>query len=281
MEKYCDLHTHSVVSDGTDTPAALARAAAKAGLSAVALCDHNTVDGLSEFASACEEAGIEAVPGIEFSTDFKGRELHILALFVKDEHYGEVRALLDGVRKRKEEANIALAKALTAAGYRIDYDEIKKKSGGYVNRAHFATEMMEKGYAPSVREAFDTYLTESAGFYKSPGRLPALDVIKFIRGIGAVPVLAHPLLNLNEEELRDFLPEAKKAGLFAMETDYSTYTEKETALAKRIAEEYGIKKSGGSDYHGERKPDIAIGRGKGNLFVPYAYLEEIKREVKR
>ncbi len=279
MEKYCDLHTHSNVSDGTDTPEELVKAALEAGLSAVALCDHNIIEGLSRFTEACSVAGIEAVPGLEFSTDYEGKELHILALFVKEEHYGKINDLLDDVKKRKEEANIALAKALRAAGYDIDYDEIKKKNGGYVNRVHFATEMMEKGYAPSVSEAFDTYLAESVGFYKSPGRLPAIDVIKFIRSIGAVPVLAHPFLNLSEEELRDFLPVAKEAGLCAMETDYSTYPEEITALAKEIADSFGIKRSGGSDYHGEAKPDIAIGKGRGNLFVPYAYLEAIKKEV--
>ena len=263
MEKYCDLHTHSTFSDGTDTPEELVESALDAGISAVALCDHNTIKGLPRFEKACADAKIEAVPGIEISTDYNGYELHILGLFVMPEHYSDVEALLDDVKKRKEEANIALAKALNEAGYDIDYEEIRRKSGGYVNRAHFATEMMEKGYSPSVSEAFDTYLRESAGYYKAPARLLAVDVIKFIRSIGAVPVLAHPFLNLTEDELCDFLPAAKEAGLFAMETDYSTYSEETTILAKEIAERFGVARSGGSDYHGERKPDIAIGKGRG------------------
>lgn len=279
MERFCDLHTHSMASDGTDSPRELVFAAKNAGLFAVALCDHNTVAGLSQFTEACIEAGIDAVPGIEFSTDYEGKELHILALFVKNEHYGKINDLLEDVKKRKEAANIALARSLSAAGYEIDYDEIKEKSGGYVNRAHFATEMMEKGYAPSVREAFDTYLVESAGFYKSPGRLLAIDVIKFIRSIGAAPVLAHPFLNLTEEELREFLPVAKEAGLCAMETDYATYSEETAVLAREIADSFEILRSGGSDYHGERKPDIAIGRGRGNLRVPYSYLDAMKKEI--
>ena len=139
--------------------------------------------------------------------------------------------------------------------------------------------VQEHGYAPSVRAAFDTYLAEGAGFYKAPPRLLALDVIKFIRGIGAVPVLAHPFLNLSEAELCDFLPAAREAGLFAMETDYATYSEETAILAKEIAEKYGIERSGGSDYHGERKPDISIGKGKGNLRVPYSYLEAIHNDV--
>lgn len=280
MEKFCDLHTHSACSDGTASPADLVWEAKRAGLSAVALTDHNTVAGLHEFAAAAKNAGIEGVCGIEFSADFESKEIHVLGLFIKEEHFGDINDLLADVKKRKEAANTALAKSLCEGGFLIDYDEIKKASGGYINRAHFATALFEKGYAESVRDAFDKYLREDAGYYKAPERLSAFDVIPFIRSIGAVPVLAHPFLNLSENELRFFLSKGKELGLCAMETDYSEYSKETTLLARGIADKYGILRSGGSDWHGERKPLICIGCGKGDLRVPYEYLEKIKKEVK-
>lgn len=280
MEKFCDLHTHSLYSDGTASPAELVREAKKEGLSAVALTDHNTVAGLSEFTAAAKEQGIEGVCGIEFSADFESREIHILGLFIKEEYFGDINELLADVKRRKEEANRALATALRDDGFDISYDEIKNASGGYVNRAHFATALFEKGYAESVRNAFDKYLTVEAGYYKEPGRLSAFEVIPFICRIGAVPVLAHPFLNLSESELRRFLPVARGLGLSAMETDYSEYSEDTTFLARGIADEYGILRSGGSDWHGKRKPLIRMGRGKGDLRVPYEYLSELKKEAK-
>lgn len=276
MKKICDLHTHSCFSDGTATPAELIAAAKAAGLSAVALCDHNTVAGLPDFVSAAYSSNIEAVCGIEFSVDWEGTELHMLGLFIEPESYDKINALLFEVKKRKEKANIELSEALRADGYDIDYFEIKKKSRGFVNRAHFATEMMEKGYAPSVREAFDTYLCVEAGYYREPERIGAMEVIGFIRELGSVPVLAHPFLNLSKDRLLQFIPEAKKAGLVGMETDYSTYSPETAALARSIADSHGLLRSGGSDWHGERKPDISLGIGRGDLFVPYEYFEALK-----
>ncbi len=276
MGKYCDLHTHSKGSDGTDTPLELIRAAKAQGLSAVALTDHNTISALTEFMRAAENEGIEGIPGIEFSVDFEGKELHLLGLFINPEYFGEITAFLEDVRRAKEESNEELAKALCMAGYEIDYDEIKRSSDGYVNRAHFATALVKKGYAKDNDDAFDNFLCAEAGYYKAPPRLLALDIIKYLRSTGAVPVLAHPFLNFSEEKLRRFLPKAREAGLAGMETDYSTYDEETTALAHSIAAEYGILNSGGSDYHGERKPDISIGTGRGNLAIPYSYLEGLK-----
>ena len=112
MEKYCDLHTHSTVSDGTDTPAALAGAAARAGLSAVALCDHNTVDGLSEFLKAAEDKSVEAVCGCEFSVTFEEKELHLLALYIKKEHFAKISELMQDYGRLKEESNKNLKEPL-------------------------------------------------------------------------------------------------------------------------------------------------------------------------
>ena len=278
MENYCDLHTHSVFSDGTDTPARLIELAAEAGLSAVALCDHNTVAGLPDFLEAAKDSSVEAVPGVEISTDYADKELHILALFVQPQHYAAVTALLAEGDRRKEQSNIDLVAALNAAGYALSYEQIKAKTPqGHINRAHIAAEMLELGYVESVQAAFRTLLSPKHGLYHPPKRIDAYDAIRFIKSIGAVAVLAHPFLSMDEQLLRAFLPRAVEAGLDAMEVFYSKYTEETTLLAVKIAEEYGILPSGGSDYHGGNKPDIAIGIGRGELKIPHRWLNGLKK----
>ena len=278
MEMYCDLHTHSVFSDGTDTPARLIDLAAQAGLSAVALCDHNTVAGLPDFLKAAQGAAVEAVPGVEISTDFADKELHILALYVQPQHYAAVTELLAEGDRRKEQSNIDLVAALNGAGYALNYEEIKAKTPkGHINRAHIAAEMLRLGYVESVQDAFRTLLSPKHGLYHPPKRIDAYDAIRFIKSIGAVAVLAHPFLSMDEALLRDFLPRAVEVGLDAMEVYYAKYDEKTTSLAVDIAREFGILPSGGSDYHGGNKPDIAMGTGRGELRIPSAWLNGLKK----
>ena len=278
MEMYCDLHTHSVFSDGTDTPARLIELATQAGLSAVALCDHNTVAGLPDFLKAAQGTAVEAVPGVEISTDFADKELHILALYVQPQHYAAVTELLAEGDRRKEQSNIDLVAALNGAGYALNYEEIKAKTPkGHINRAHIAAEMLRLGYVESVQDAFRTLLSPKHGLYHPPKRIDAYDAIRFIKSIGAVAVLAHPFLSMDEALLRDFLPRAVEAGLDAMEVYYAKYDEKTTCLAVDIAREFGILPSGGSDYHGGNKPDIAMGTGRGELRIPSAWLNGLKK----
>jgi predicted metal-dependent phosphoesterase TrpH len=268
MNRLCDLHTHSIYSDGTFTPAEIIDEAIKIGLSAVALTDHNTVDGLPDFISAANGKRIEIVPGAEFSADYNGTELHILGLFISPEHFGTVSALMANVNKLKEESNIALIESLNRAGFALDYETIKHSTpNGKFNRAHIAAAMVEKGYISSIKEGFDTYLSKSSGYYKEPKRLTAREIIDFISSIGAVSVLAHPFLNLNERELVEFL--STTAGLRGMECYYSDYDNKTTNISLRIANEFGLICSGGSDFHGTNKPNIKLGIGKGNLKVPF------------
>ena len=271
----CDLHTHSAYSDGTYTPTQIIEEAERAGLFAVALTDHNTVAGLDEFLNAAKGKNVRAIAGIEISTAYESTELHIVGLGVKAQYYGAVTEKLKQIKINKERSNIQLAKALSAAGYFIDYEALKASAGGQINRAHFAGALVEKGYVGSIKEAFDTLLAKDSGFYKEPERLDVFDVISFLKSIGATVVLAHPFLNLDEARLRVFLTAAIPYGLDAMETLYSTYDNETTDLSARIAKEFKLKQSGGSDFHGARKPVIALGRGRGNLFVPSAFLEAL------
>ena len=275
MRGYCDLHTHSYFSDGTYSPTELIDEAEGIGLGAIALTDHNTVKGLPEFISAARGKQIRAVAGVELSTEYRGCELHILALNIPERAFGEITELTEEMHRLKEISNILLISALNDAGYAISYQKIKENARGKVNRSHIASALLEKGYISSVQEGFDTLLSPKNEFYTPPKRLGALDTVGFIRSIGAIPVLAHPFLSVDEEMLRTFLTDVSPLGLAAMETMYSKYDENTTALAKRIAAEFSIKESGGSDFHGTRKPDIALGKGMGDLFIPIKMLDEL------
>lgn len=273
---YCDLHTHSCFSDGTYSPAELIAEAARLGLTAIALTDHNTVAGLPDFLAAGQGSSVEAVPGCEFSTEYNGVELHILGLFLAPQHYAAVTALLEKAQQEKERSNRDLVASLCHAGYQLDYAQICKKTKGQVNRAHIATALMEGGYVSSIQEAFRTLLGKAHGYYQPPERIDACDCIRFIKSIGAVAVLAHPFLDLDEAALRAFLPQAVEAGLDGMEVAYSKYSPETTAAAFAVADDFGLKYSGGSDFHGQAKPDIALGTGRGSLRIPSEWLHTLK-----
>lgn len=267
MRNTCDLHTHSHFSDGTASPAEIISEAISGGLTAVALTDHNTVAGLPEFLQAAEGNDILAIPGVEISTGYLGKELHIVGLFLNSSHFGQITDYLSIINRRKEESNQTLIRNLNDAGYNLNYEEIRARHQGNINRAVIAAAMLEKGYVAQIKEAFKGPLSKKNGLYLPPERIPATEAIAFLKSIHVVPVLAHPYLNLNEAELTDFLRIAKPLGLAAMETQYSTYSSEITASACRMAERFDLLHSGGSDYHGSNKPDIHLGIGKGDLAI--------------
>ena len=274
--KLCDLHTHSIYSDGTCTPAELIDLAKAAGLSAIALTDHNTVSGIPAFLAAGQGSGIVTVPGIEVSSDYMGTELHIVGLFRSLDYLDAVESYVSDYLVRKEQSNIDLCNNLCAAGYTVSYDEIKAATpDGVVNRALIAAELIRKGYVGSIKEAFASLLSKKGGFYHEPVKLDAYEVIEKLREFDAIPILAHSFLSMDEDKLRAFLPRAKQTGLVAMETDYATYDAVTTQKARAIAAEFGLLPSGGSDFHGTNKPDIRVGVGKGSLAVPMAYYENL------
>lgn len=276
---YCDLHVHSTFSDGTLTPRQLLQLACDAGLSAVALTDHNTVSGLPDFLENAKDFPVQAVPGVEFSVDYLGTEQHLLALFVKPEHFGAITAMMEEFKRRKEQSNRDLVENLKKAGFCLDYDEIKAKTSGYVNRAHIGAAMTEKGYTVSIRDAFKEYLDPKHGYYVLPKRTDVFEMIRYIKSIGAVAVLAHPFLNLQEDALREFLPLAAEAGLDGMEVLYPTYDEAQTACAKALCREFSLLPSGGSDFHGDNKPHIKIGVGEGDLQIPESFVKSLENKA--
>ena len=274
--KLCDLHTHSTSSDGSLTPNELVALGLEANLSVLALCDHNTTAGLEEFTAAASDTGLIAVPGVEVSSVYNDTELHILGLFLPRTAWEPLETLLRSFKVKKEQSNLEMIERLNQAGYQISYAAIPAQHPNrYLNRAHIALELTRLGYTQSVNQAFRDLLSPEGEFYREPERLQALDVISILKEMGAVPVLAHPFLNLTEPELRVFLSLVLPVGLAGMEVFYSTYDEDTTRRSLAITEEFALLPSGGSDFHGIVKPDIAIGTGKGNLQIPFSCFEAL------
>ena len=264
----CDLHTHSCHSDGSYTPTGLVREASEKNL-IIALTDHNTVTGLSEFLREARRLGVTAIGGTELSTVYNGEEFHLIGLFIDPEHYDEVEQLCAEYHKLKEKSNLDLVNCLCNAGYNIDYSEIKKHNiKGSVNRAHIAAELLKQGYVSSISDAFDRLLCEKNGFYVPPKRLDLTEAVAFVRRIGAVPILAHPLKYIDGDALRLMLPGLIEAGLIGIETMHSSYSDEQIMISKEVAREFSLLESGGSDFHGSIKPGIMLGVGKGNLDIP-------------
>lgn len=272
MNSTCDLHTHSIFSDGTWTPEQIISEGESIGLSAVALCDHNTIDGLCRFTAAAEGTQVRAIPGVEFSTEYKGKELHVLGLNIKPQYYSQVKSKLADFLIRKKERNIELIDTLNRLGYSISYEKLVASSpSGNINRAHIAAELVRQGYFKTRQQAFPALLNPECGYYHPAKQPAALDTIKFINDISAVPVLAHPFRSVNEPLLLDFLSVAVLGGLKAMEIVYSDCEESLLKRSAEICREFSLLPSGGTDFHGDKKPDIKLGTGRGNLSVPYEF----------
>ena len=277
-ERLCDLHTHSTFSDGTLTPTELIGEAARLGLSAVALTDHNTLAGIREFRAAAEGSEVIAIPGIEISTDYGPHEFHLLGLYLNEDAEEKICAVLSEMKQAKRESNRRLVAALAEAGYPLDLAAIEASTPtGEINRAHIGAALLAAGYVGSIKEAFATLLAPERGYYEPPKRPETLGMIRLLHSLGAVSVIAHPYLTMHGEELCRFLTEAKACGLDGVEVRYPLYSEEEAAEAAALAEELDLLPSGGSDFHGSRKPDIALGSGRGSLAVPFSWAEALRR----
>ena len=276
--KTCDLHCHSNRSDGSLTPTQLVRLAEEAGLSALALTDHNTTKGLAEFMDAGKESKTQTVAGCEFSTKYAGKELHIVGLFFPPESWKEVEDYVEFQHIAKNKSNLQLIENLRAGGYDISYEEVAAITKADVfNRNHVARILLKKKYVESIDHAFATLLKAGNGYYIPAKKLSSAATIRFIKANGGKAVWAHPFFTMKQaEEVEEFLPQAKEAGLDAIETVYTTYSPEQTRQAKALAKKYGLLESGGSDYHGAGKPDISLGVGYGELQVPFSFFEKLR-----
>lgn len=280
MEKYTDLHTHSTASDGTFLPEQIAELAKNAGLASVALTDHDTVDGIDSFMEAGKRLNIETIPGIEMAAAYKNTELHIVGLFI-DHKNSELVKNMEYIVSERNERNMKMIKALKRNGMNISIDELKENANGrIITRAHYANVLVQKGYVKSKDEAFSKYISSGKPAYVKRETLTPQECIETIIKAGGIPVLAHATLyGYGYLEIHNLVGELKEYGLMAIETQYSTYTERQSDEIRKICEFYGLMQSGGSDFHGLNKPDIKIGLGRGNLKIPQIFAEIMRKEL--
>lgn len=272
-----DLHVHSTESDGTLTPEDLVAEAKKAGLAAFALTDHDTCQGVCKAMPLAASAGIELIPGIELSTDYHGKEVHIVGLYIDIENEQLLKKTAE-YRKCRSERNALMVEALRKEGLSITMEELVAENlDCVITRANIARFLYEHGQIKSVREAFDRYIGDHCKCYVGRLKVASTDAVRLIKEAGGTAILAHPLLyGLSNTNLQKMIDELKPVGLDGLEAIYSTYTTGEEQQMKRLARENGLLISGGSDFHGSNKPDIALGRGRGHLYIPYSVLETIK-----
>lgn len=278
-----DLHTHSTVSDGSEAPARIPELAAAAGCSAVALTDHDSLAGLAEAADAAARAGVTLVRGCEVSCrkpalsgGARARgSMHVLCYFVDGEE-GPLQDELGRLRADRRERNHRLVERLGELGVPVTWDEVVGEAGteAGVGRPHFARVLVRRGVATDVDDAFDRFLADDRPAYVPKARLDAAGAARLARESGAVSVLAHPLsLGVEPSTLESVVRELADHGLAGLEAVYGSYTPEERRTLRRLAERTGLVATGGSDFHGDFKPDLHVGTGRGDLDVPDDALE--------
>ncbi|MCR4802697.1 MAG: PHP domain-containing protein [Lachnospiraceae bacterium] len=279
--KYIDLHVHSTVSDGTFTPTELVHLAKKNNVAAFALTDHDTASGVFEAQQAAKGTGVEVISGVEVSAGYKDSDIHILGLMI-DPEYEPFKARLEKARQERDDRNAKMAENLANAGLDIDIDRLTAAfpAGTVLTRAHFGRFLMDTHQVSSINDAFDKYLNSKSPYYVSRKYISPEDTITLIKNAGGIPVLAHPLIyRLPEQELDALISRLKDAGLEGLEVFYSNNTGFDEGIARRYANKYNLVMTGGSDFHGTNKPQIALGKGRGNLQIPYSVLDNLRKLV--
>lgn len=264
-----DLHTHSTVSDGSDPPARIPELAAEAGCTAVALTDHDRLDGVAEARARAGEVGVDLVPGCELSCAFGPGTMHVLVYFLEPGH-GPLQDALEGLQQERDARNRQMAERLSQLGLPVTYEDLEAESGGTgTGRPHVAAVLVRKGVVATVGEAFEKWLAKGKPGYVEKRRLPPSDAIALARASGAVPVLAHPLsLELGPGPLEATVIQLGEMGLAGMEAIYGRYSTEERAGLAAMAARNRLVATGGSDHHGTYKPDLNVGVGQGDLDVP-------------
>jgi 3',5'-nucleoside bisphosphate phosphatase len=276
--KIVDLHVHSSASDGSYPPAEVVRYAKEGGLTAMALTDHDTVDGLPEAVAAGERYEVEVIPGVEISARYPGGTMHILGLFV-DYHNGRLDERLAVLKQARLDRNPQIIAKLNDLGIPITMAQVDKISGGgQVGRPHIARALMEMGYIKNLQEAFDKYLGWHKSAYVSKFRFPPDQALAMIREAQGIPVLAHPFtLGLGSAyALKNLIIELQGLGLAGLEVYYSEHTPEQEALYLKLARELDLLVTGGSDYHGLNKPEIMLGSMPCQDRLTYHLVEALK-----
>ena len=277
---FVDLHVHSVCSDGTMTPPELVDYAVEKGLCAMALTDHDTVDGIDEMVEYAKDKPVEIIPGIEYSTEYQRRDVHIVGLFI-DYKAPVFLAYLERFQQSRTERNYKLCANLQKAGIDITYEALLEAfPNAVITRAHYAKFLLDKGCVKSRNEAFDRYLGDHTPYFVHREKITPEEVIEVTLEAGGIPILAHPTLyQLGHEQLDILVHRLKEAGLMGMECVYSTYTPAEERQMKELAQKYNLLQSGGSDFHGANKPGLDLATGYGRLYVHEDILGKMKKAL--
>ena len=241
------------------------------------MTDHDTVAGVAEATAAGERLGVEVVPGIEVSSDYRDNNVHVLGYFI-DVGSPALRPVLDWVTVERRERNERLCALLAEAGFDIDIDALRSAyPDAVLGRPHIADFLMHKGYFASVAEGFDKYLDVGRPFYMPKRLIPLAKAVETVIAAGGIPVLAHPLqYKYSLREVEEMIDYAVSLGVRALECYYSEHTPAQQTWLLSQAERRGLGVSGGSDYHGSRKSWIAMGSGMGELCVPASVLTDLK-----
>lgn len=276
-----DLHVHSTCSDGTYTPSELVNYGLEKNLVAFALTDHDTVNGIDEALNAAKGKNIEVVPGIEYSTNYHNKDVHIVGLFI-DYKSLDFNKSLDQFMQTRIDRNIKLCANLVEAGIDISMEALDEMfPNTIITRAHYAKYLLTKGFVKSKDEAFDRYLGDHTKYFVPRCNITPQDVIEVTKKAGGIPILAHPTLyGFGKDTLDKLVSDLKDVGLMGMEGIYCTYTATEEREMKALAKKYDLLVSGGSDFHGGNKPGLDLGTGYGHLYVHEDYLTAIKNARK-
>lgn len=272
-----DLHSHSTASDGSDRPAELVAKAIDIGLTALALTDHDTLEGIDE-ARRAADTNLELVPGTELSLEYDDGGMHLVVLWLEPGQ-GPLQDRLAGLQEGRDDRNRKILGILADHAMEVTLEELAEEAGrGSVGRPHIAAVMAAKGYVPDIRTAFDEWLGNRGPAYVGRPRLNPEEGIALARQSGGVPILSHPhTLGIHRaEDMSRMLHRLKDAGLVGLESIYATYRRHEREGYSDLARRFGLIPSGGSDYHGTYKAGLDLGSGYGDLVVPESVLEELR-----
>ena len=283
-----DLHTHTAKSDGSFSPAELVDYAIEKNLAAVAITDHDTIEGLDEaiaHAAALREKGvsdIEVIPGIEFSTKYEKQDVHIVGLYIAYDSPVFLEPLNAFVNSRTNR-NIKMCENLQSAGIDITYEKLQARfPDAVITRAHYASYLLEQGYVKSRQDAFSQYLGDHTKYFVPREKVTPAQAVALILQAGGVPILAHPpLYHMGQERLDALTASLKEDGLMGIEAFYSTYSNQDVRDMLHLAKKYDLLLSGGSDFHGANKPGLDLGCGYGKLYIPEDVLADIKKSSAR
>lgn len=272
-----DLHVHSIKSDGSYSPTELVDYAITKGLSAFALTDHDTTDGLDEAIEYAKDKPIRVIPGIELSTEYLGKDIHIVGLFI-NHHSEKFLKEIKEFRDSRDLRNQKMCRNLQEIGIDISYEKlIAEYPDSVITRSHYAKYLLSHSYIKSLNEAFEKYVGDHCKYYVPREKITPEQGVNLILSAGGLPILAHPILyHMSDKTLDTLVSNLKEAGLVGIEAIYSTYAPSEERDIRRLAAKYGLALSGGSDFHGAAKPGLELATGYGKLFIPEDILTNLE-----